>query len=397
MSKDANEGLASARGPRRRGRSLSPGSLAVAGAVSGFASGCGAGDVASEGDATKTATHTEALPTTAWDNWHSDQARSGYRGDPSICSNHIGYLVTWFGENRRYSVKHWGRNPNPNWKSVGTKEFASPPSCAFLYPADGTDTNFLLAGKGYSDNRLYVVEGIEPEGDIGDPYPPNPDWLSMWTQVSSDEFSGSGNGYPALFSNGSRVVLTYINSNRAYVRYRDLPYDENDWTSVVTAPAFPTSVTASGAPAITYVDGSTDKFVIVVRGVKSNVPAFYWIYFTTSFQGSWVKAPIPYTSMSFPAVEYDTEFNAFTVYFRSGDQVIQSSASTPSNLGDYPFYPIGNLATTTIYGSPRVSYNAGIEGNRAAIVLGYDSDVPPLETSKAFLLTETGDTPYPFL
>jgi hypothetical protein len=402
MPRDAESGIVVSHSPARHRRraAYEPAAVACV-ALAALSASCSAIDGLDD-LGPSIGTHTEALPTGAWDNWHSEMAVGFHVGDPTLCSNHIGYFVTIHLGNRRYNVKRWGRNENPNWKEFGTREFGSPPSCAMEYPSNGNDTRFVLAGRAFSDNRIYAIEGIEPPQPPGDAYPPNPDWLGPWTQVSSDEFTGSTNGFPAVASDGTnRVVLTYLNSNRVYARYRNLPYGTNGWTpasgtAAITAPVFPSGVTASGVPAITYMSGSTNKFVVMVRGVKSGASALYWIYFTTSFQGSWAKVSPPFTASSAPALDYDTTYGALTAYFRSGNQVVQGSAPSPGQLGSFGFHPITNGTSTVITGTPRVSFNAGIEGNRAAIILGYDADVPPMQTSFAFLLTETGDEPSPW-
>jgi len=366
--------------------------LSVIGALSLLGSGCSVETGAlQEPD---TGTETQALHENAWRNWSSREASTAINDEPTICSNTVGYVVGVRNSDQRYYLKRTSFSTNPNWKQFGTKTFSSPPSCSMQYAYPDTNPLFLLAGKG-TDNRIYVIEGTLPTAT--DLVPPNPDWTGPWAQVSSSEFSGSSNGRPALGTNNSRVVLTYLNNNRIYARYRNLPYGSNSWSSVVTAPQFPAGVTVTGIPAITYVRGSTNRFTIMVRGTNAGATGLYWIYFTgTAFQGSWGQAFIPGTISSDPAMEYDTVYNALTLYYRSGNEVIQTSVAHPGELGSRPFWPIPNLASTTVLGAPRVVFGGGIEGNRAAVIRGHDSAIPTANKNRGHLLAEVFHAPSPW-
>jgi hypothetical protein len=374
-------------------------SRALRAAVAGFcagAVGCSAGTSAEAGPGDHTETRALSLQSDDWEAWRRTTATANITNSPAICSNRKGFFVTvqHASPDSRFYVKTWFFVENPEWKQFGTRQFASPPTCAMQYPYPSNDPKLLLAGKS-TDNRIYVVEGELPEADSQ--VAPNPDWTGPWTQVSAATYTGSTSGRPALASSGSRVVLTYVNVNRLYAFHRALPF-AHSWTGPVAAPAFPTDVSSTGIPAITYMAGSTNKFVIMVQGRVGATGGLYWIYFNgTAFQGSWARAFVPLAVESDPALEYDPEWGALTVYFQSGNAILQTSVHTPGEIGVYPFEPIANPSGAVIYGSPRAVFGGGIEGLRAAIVKGYDPLVPPEQQMRGFFLTEvTNGAPQPW-
>ncbi len=346
-----------------------------------------------EDESAELGTRTQDLRSDAWRTWSSASADTAIDTDPSICSNQVGYFVTVRNSDQRFHVRRTVQQTNPAWKQFGTRQFASAPTCTMQQPYPGSGNKFLLAGKG-TDNRVYVVEGLLPAAAPGAP-PPNPDWTGSWTEVSSTQYSGN-NGRPALGSNGSRVVLAFLNGSRVNARNQTLPYSASSWSSPpAQSPVFPSGVTVSGIPAITYISGSTNKFVVMVRGLTSGGAGLFWIYFNgTSFDGDWTQAFIPSAVDSDPAMDWDTTYNALTVYFRSGNEIIQTSVTLPGGLGVWPFYPIPASSSTVILGAPRAVFGGGIEGIRSAVVRGYDSQTP--QSNRGLLLSEVFGIPSPW-
>jgi hypothetical protein len=351
-------------------------------------------------DDSEVGTRTQAVHPNFWDPWSSRLADRDIAVDPAICSNVKGYFITVRGSSdNRYYVNSTGFSTNPDWKQFGTRSFNSSPTCTMQSPnppASGpVDKRFVLAGKS-SDNTIWAIEGILPESN--EQVPPNPDWTGPWAQVSTTQMAGN-NGRPAVASSGTRVGLVYVDNNRLYARYRNLPYGSNSWqpASPIAAPAFPSGAVVSGIPAITWMDGSVDKFVVMVRGLNVD-PAVYWIYFSGSaFQGSWAQAALPPPINSDPAMEWDYVFNALTVYWRGDNHVLQASVQQPPQLVLVTAYPMPTPAGAVLSGAPRATFNGGIEGRRAAVIRGYYPAVPTADRPKSYLYAEVNGTPDPFL
>lgn len=368
--------------------------LAGAFALSATAVGCGGGVDGAEGEAFEIETRAQDLKPEHWRQWSSTTAATAINTDPAICSNKVGFLLTVRNSDQKYYVRRTVLAENPTWDDVGNRQFLSAPSCTMQEPYPGDDNKFLLAGKS-TDNRIYAVEGVLPNPT--GPVPPLPTWTGAWAQVSSTQYSGSSNARPAIGSNGSRVVLTFVNSNRVYAHYRTLPYSSSSWSSRVSAPVFPQGVTTNGIPAITYMSGSTNKFVVLVRATAGGSTGLYWIYFNgTSFEGNWSQGFVPFAVDSDPAMEWDNIHDALTIYFKSGNEVLQTSISGPGGIGVWPFYSIPQQPGTVILGAPRAVFGGGIEGIRSAVVRGYDSNLSSSNQSKGILRTEVFGTPSPW-
>ena len=89
-------------------------------------------------------------------------------------------------------------------------------------------------------------------------------------------------------------------------------------------------------PAITFISGSINKLLVMVRGTSDGVAGLYWIFFNgTVFGGSaWNQAFTGgVTVSSDPALEYDRDNGAVTLYFRSGNDVLQISVTQPGEFG----------------------------------------------------------------
>jgi hypothetical protein len=102
---------------------------------------------------------------------------------------------------------------------------------------------------------------------------------------------------------------------------------------------------------------------------------------------------------SAPAIEWDADFTALTVYFVSGGGIVQTSASRPGDLGATPFFNTAATAGTVIASgaSPRVVYGGGIEGSHRTLgIRGYTSDLSRADQLKSILIAHTfaGEDPF---
>jgi hypothetical protein len=274
--------------------------------------------------------------------------------------------------------------------------FASPPTCIMQRPYPNHDNLFVVAGKG-TDNTLYAAEGNEVATYDGSP-PVNPNGTGAsgaiaWTQIGLTTYSGDY-GRPALASNSSQVALFYINNNRVYARYRALPYSSSSWAPMggKQGPLLPYA--SGGVPGVVYLPGGTNKYVVFARTVGSDaVVRVYYVYFDgTNFESSW-HGPIfiPYSVDSDLAAEHDPAYNALTIYFRSGSNIIQTSVPDASAIGAYPFYPVRAVEPSAlVIGAPRVNYSGGLEQFRVVVVRGYTGTTPLV--NRGILINDQGGT-----
>lgn len=343
-------------------------------------------------EAAELETRSQDLPGEVWKPWFSSLiADTDVSSDPAICNpGNIAWFIATQNTDSRYYLKSAALSLNPAWKQFGSRQFNSAPTCA---SQKTTDFKFVLAGRS-TDGRIYAIEGVQPP--LTSPMPSNPNWTGPWAQVSGTTYSGS-NGSPALGSNGSRVILAFKNGSRVSVHQQLLPYSSSGWnTTPINSPNFPAGVSVSGIPAVTYISGPTNRFVVMVRGTTSSGAGLYWIYFTgTAFQGSWAQAFIPSTVSSDPALEYDPDYGAMTLYFRSGDEVIQTSVQVPAQLGINSFDPIPNYVNADLRGAPRAATPAGIEGTHTVIIRGHEDSVTT-NPNRRIMWAETAGDPSPW-
>lgn len=370
-----------------------------AGAVALVASalGCsGEGPQAAEMD-----TVTQDLREGAWKPWFTGLfATTDLNSDPAICNvrNNLAYFLVAQTTASQYQIRSFGRTANPSWAAAGMRTFNSAPACTPERFPGTTDGRFLIAGRASQDGRIYVAQGLQGANPPGSAVPPNPTFTIPFTQINTTGFTGS-NGHPALATNDSRVVLAFKNGSRVTVHQQSLPYSATNWSAAINSPSFPAGVTVSGVPAITFMSGTTNRFVVMVRGVNSSgVAGLYWIFFTgTSFVGtSWNQAFTGgVTVSSDPALEYDRDYGALTLYFRSGNDVLQTSVTQPGELGIRTYVPIPNFSNAVLRGAPRAAWPAGIEGIRTVIIRGFN-DFVTANRNRHIMSAETAGAPDPF-
>lgn len=395
----------------------SAGLMAMAATVGLTAAACGSTDGTEEDF--EIGTQGQALQTTQFRPWMGElydrplnaNTLSYFEGDPAICSRGpgFGYFITVRDVNDGfYYVKRWYRQENPTWKKFApnvpnAKRFVSSPTCTMQYPYPDADPNtpaaprFLLAGK-TTDNRIAVVAGHLPDFTSQDPAP-NPVWDGPWVDLDSTQYTGLNglNGLPALAAGADNAVVTFFNGNRIYAYSQELPYAPGGWGNRISGPLLPSGVTAlGGVPAITYIAGSTNEFLVMVRAQTSQGPRAYYIFFNGTSFGNWqAVAFVPYPIESDLSIEYDSEYNALTVYFRTGNQIMQTSVPSPQTIGLYPFYPIHNgTSETVVLGAPRAIYGGSVEGIRAVAVRGHTPATS--DAYRGFLLTESIGAPSPW-
>lgn len=353
------------------------------------ASACSSGGLSSNtGDPAEIGSRSSELASGDWKAW-SSWAFSGST-DPVVCSNMPSYfLVAALSNNdQRYYVNiadHPQMGVN-GWTAFGLRTFNSSPACAFdkpyrytAPPSSSVPQPFEFAGRA-SDNKIYTIHGHQDPGSGS--FPPNPTWDTgtAWTALDNTVYS-QGYGRPALASNGNLLVLAFMNSDaKPHAVTRPLPYSTSagsGWSTIKNGPALPSGVTSDGIPAITYVRGPnnpvnnnpTNKFVVMVTSYSGGTPGLYWILFDGNAWGTWNQAFVPYPILSDPALEYDDQSDALSVYFKDTAGTIRhTSVHTPAEIGVYSFDTVGTPSGIGTVGAPRVAYGAGFEGGiRTAI------------------------------
>lgn len=97
-----------------------------------------------------------------------------------------------------------------------------------------------------------------------------------------------------------------------------------------------------------------------------------------------------------PALEYDHEYDALSVYFRSGNEIKHTTVVGPGNIGSEPIWIIDQPSSAFMWGAPRVVWGGGTEGNRTLIVRGFLASTPNNLKSKTSLANagEPGHPPW---
>jgi hypothetical protein len=377
--------------------------LARSGAVLAASMALGAGAVgcssAEGGEQQEIETLEQALSESAFKPWFTGLFGStDLNSDVALCNvrNNLAYFLVAQTTASQYQIRSFGRIANPSWAAAGTRTFNSAPTCTPERFPGTTDPRFLIAGRASLDGKIYVAQGSQgstPSTGV----PPNPTFTVPFTQINGTAFTGT-NGHPAMATNNSRVVLAFKNGSRVTAHQQSLPYSATNWGGAINSPLFPSGVSVSGVPAITFMSGSTNKFLVMVRGTNAGVAGLYWIFFTgTAFEGTtWNQAFTGgVTVSSDPALEYDRDFGALTLYFRSGNDVLQTSVRQPGELGVKTYVPIPNLSNAVMRGAPRAAWPAGIEGIRTVIVRGFN-DFVTVNRNRHILSAETAGAPDPF-
>ncbi|MEI9937764.1 MAG: hypothetical protein WDO69_11145 [Pseudomonadota bacterium] len=328
---------------------------------------------------------TGAISGANWRPWGDLFTRSyALDTEPGTCGKGLTFSMAVRNPNKNYEISTAFNHLGSTWNTFGSQQFWSAPSCAFTNPSQSDPVlAFYLAGKG-TDNHIFVT--LATSGDIhydsqNVPYisPPTQTYQGApvpWSQLGSNTYVGGTNGFPALASNGSRIVLTTHDGNTIYAFNRTLPYSAmSPWSARVAAPSLPFTA-GEGTPAITFVGGSTQAFLVLV---KNNAGGLWWILNNgTNFTGVWHPVNLMgHAVNSDPTMEWGDSDGLLTIYYTdTTGKVIQTSAPTPSTLGSQVFDYIPCATGCGFFGSPR-ALPASIEhGTRSVVIRGFDPDTP---------------------
>jgi hypothetical protein len=263
-------------------------------------------------------------------------------GSPALCapSTHMFVIFQQGGPSGAYWATASAAPEGSIWQGYGTFAFSSPPALAplpkLILGADQhEELRFLAAGRRSSDGKIYWSEGTVLRSASYPPFnPPAP--VTTFTKLNDNVFSGSY-GFPALgASTAGDAILSYVgldSANVPQVYVNPKPYG-GSWKARVTAP-LPTGWTPIGTPAVTW--GWQNLFTIVVTGKNSsNQYALFRAFFNgTDFANPYSTDPKKFSPITLypgsvscqnsPAVEWDSELDTHTVYYRFADDFYEFS------------------------------------------------------------------------
>jgi hypothetical protein len=312
----------------------------------------------------------------------SNGAQFNHSLDPAACDveSLAMALVSTDAVTQRYRVFGINRQTlSPSWTEYGTRTFGTRPACV-RYQASYPDANFVVAGRGLAtstgaqDRRIFTSLAQWNLQPFSGPTPATP-----WTAVSGDTYQT--NGSPALATSGFGALLTFLGDDaRLYAHYQDYPYSGSNWGARVQAPALPSGWQAQGAPAVAFTHGAAGKFQIIVRARMNNMNRLYTLYFYIDRFTNWAGSPATTSSWtqvntgsnvvdSDPAFAFDPFLPSATLYFRSGNDIIQTSGVGPQ-LGTLPRAPVVEFHpdTPTMVGAPAAQGGSGVDHGRNLVV-----------------------------
>jgi hypothetical protein len=423
--------------PRSRVPSRVTSSFAACVTIALCSAALGCGSVA-EGDVEDLGTDAEALLPEAWRNFghltntkakpHEPLSSSNVSfpiADEPIAFSTVPLMSTVAVRNssdKKYYLRTIITYNDSLWAKFDGKAFSSPPAAThFAYYSDGSfipnPYSFVIAGKhtsaaGSPDSaKIFAMVGTAYDGsDSANPQPPT---AGSWVQVGTQVYSNPGEGYPALSTSGSRIVMALrafdsspgVSQQRIFTFHRSTSA-AGSWSSRISAPLFPSGMVPVGTPALAYLKDAEDstyanKFVIMTR-LQSG--ALAWILYNPSAinpWGSWFQAFITTALTSEPAVDWDPTHKIMTLYYKitNGDgqtEVVNTSVPNPGGLGAYPFYFIDQLGDATLHGSPRATMGGGREVTRRMLVFrGYTPSTPVDERDRTIIYAQDIPSWYP--
>lgn len=276
----------------------------------------------------------------------ADDVAAAAVDDPAVCFSFNGYVVFQRDSSNQFKSVTWDSggsnddNRSSKWTTWSPSEdtsrtFNSKPACANLDTADGVmggtakEYKLLLAGRG-SDNKLYASAAQGNTSGDGSASTPPSVLSKKWTRLDEDKAFASA---PAAAAGGGKIVVVGLSDNRFYAYVRALPYSGSSWGTAIKAGALPSGWTPQGNPAIAYVLGGINRFMVVTRATDGSVTRFFrayfdgssWVKFATSPNDLWAQLPMDVAISGDPALAFSTDVNALTLYFRYGAWIVQTT------------------------------------------------------------------------
>jgi hypothetical protein len=287
--------------------------------------------------------------------------------EPTICTNRIGSWVVASRDNQNRYRTIYGFGPIGQYMTPWSihsgnpsspRLFNSRPACAMREDDATGKARFVLVGKS-NDDKLYASTGTLPTPSES---LPTPTVSSDWAAVSNTVYSGSaGPASPTLASHpggDGGMVMVFISGSTVYAHHHALPYSGSSWLGRVAAPALPGGAIPIGTPAVAFVEGWAQLFHVVVRAQVAGQNRLYETYYGRTATGpkfcgilcgsmapTWTQLPITRAIDSSPALEYSPRLGAETLYFRRGNDYVQTSGFVTSQQ-------LGTLPIVNVYPNP---------------------------------------------
>jgi hypothetical protein len=326
-------------------RLLGKGAVLLAGLVAlGTTSACSA---PAEGDA-DVDTRGDAL-VGLYDPWEFKSfglvpALSTGQGDPAMCTPNGSHSKVIFTRDTSNFIQGQADviGINGAWGKYGgsgaNRKFGGRPACGFL-AGSSSPYPFLLFAKsattasGASDKRLYWSKG---EWTVNGSAPAPTTALTQWAAVDGTQYSTNGN--PTVATNSGSLVVAYL-TDAGQLRANYWVSATSTLSPTISAPNLPAGWTGQGSPAIVYVGTWVGKYTVLVRATNSSgTVRLYKTFFdgtqfvsaaggaATSLEQVTLPGGTP-VIQSDPALEWDSNLGAATLYFRNGTGLYQMSSS----------------------------------------------------------------------
>jgi hypothetical protein len=339
----------------------------------------------------------------------------GHTLSPGICGNTSnGFILLSVNNQGKYIDFQFNANTKgPKWDLWDSGvTFKSKPSCALVDQAGNskfTQPNFVAVGLGtdghlHSAGGEYAVNGY-PQAN---PSPIN----KIDTTRPVDEVIDASTTYPAgpgiasvLFTATSGITLVVaVDSNNVVWAYTKIaPFFYSKWSAPQRCGVLPTGWTAYGAPSLDNRApnfGTNFDIVFHLQNTSTHQDALWAGSILTtvngqvdSFQLAQVKGTLTGVTVNdAPALVWDPDINVETVFFRSGNQMLQTSGN-PIDLGDYPVVsaepPAPNWPTSfnPTPNSPAVAWGSYDIGYYVIIARGSDGHLYEAESDREANLT----------
>lgn len=321
-----------------------------------------------------------------------------HRKSPALLTAEAGGLTISTDTSNRYRTLAWHTVPAATWGSYGTKQFSSRPTITYRENDASGLTGFVMGGKA-TDNTLWTSAGRYSA--FANP-PANPVAVEAWTQVSTTAYTV--NGSPALGTNPSAMVMIFMGDDRrtVYAHTRDLPYVGNSWSARITGPTLPSGWSVYGAPGILF-QGVTFTIVVHAENATRTSDRLYATHFYAAgpsgpenfssnigtAPGVWTQLPSLGIIDGDPAITYHPE-HGYTIYFRRGSNLMQTSAAYFADWGDNPVLEVddGGVSFTE---SPAASAERAMATNVGKHTVVMRSPEAPPVTGKLYLTMSQTD------
>jgi hypothetical protein len=345
------------------------------------------------------------------------EINGGHTLSPAICgtpnngfiiisANNKGQYIN-FEFNASFRGQQWD-----TWDSGVT--FKSKPTCAVVDQANNsnfTQPNFVVVGLG-NDGHLHSAGG--EYSPVGYPQGNGVPISKIDTRLPVDEVVDAKTTYTAgpglasvLFTSTSGIALTIaVDSNNVIWAYsKAAPYFYSKWSAPQKVGIVPQGWTPYGAPALANEAPNFNTSWVIAMNLQntSTKQNSMWLdTFATDVNGKVTQTGnliqmtgslSGITINDAPALDWDPQLGVATVFFRSGNQMVQTSGIPLFNFGGYPVEPAQPPAPdwpssfSPVPSSPGAAYGHYDQGFHVVVARGSDGHIYEAESTFEYNLT----------